>query len=384
MNAITVKPALDCLIGQHLPAAARGDTRAYGHVVRACQNTVTGIALAHVRDVAASEDIAQEAFLKAWQNLASLNNPDSFLPWLRQITRNLARDHLRARKRRREVGDDIDVLLAQVADAAPCPAERQAIDEDHAIATALIDRLPEDSREVLLLYYREGQSSQQVAGLLGLSDAAVRKRLSRARAAVRSDLVERLGEFARASAPSAAFTALVTTALIAVSPPVAAASILASGAAGAGASFFKLLTASAGAMAIGVAAAFAGIFFGLRRQLAESIDDTERRQLIRSALINAGATIGFLVGMVTSASWTRGWIAPVAATLAFMATILWQSAFVQPRILRRRHALEAQRDPMQAAKRRRRERILCWLGAATGTLMGGGSLIWGLIASGRL
>lgn len=384
MNAITVQPPLDSLIGQHLPAAARGDTRAYGHVVRACQNTVTGIALAHVRDVAASEDIAQEAFLKAWQNLASLNNPDSFLPWLRQITRNLARDHLRARKRRREVGDDIDVLMAQVADAAPCPAERQAIDQEQAIASALIDRLPEDSREVLLLYYREGQSSQQVADLLGLSDAAVRKRLSRARAAVRNDLAGRLGDFARASAPSAAFTALVTTALVAVSPPVAAAGILASGAAGAGASFLKVLTASAGAMAIGVAAAFAGIFFGLKRQLAESIDDTERRQLIRSALINAGTTLGFLFGVVASASWTRGWLAPVAATVAFMAILLWQSAIVQPRILQRRHALEAQRDPVLAAKRRRRERILCWLGAATGTVLGGGSLIWGLIASGRI
>ena len=91
MNAET----LDLMLQRELPAAARGDQNAYGRIVRACQNTVTAIALAITRDVAISEDIAQEAFLKAWQQLDRLKNSASFLPWLRQITRNLARDHLR-------------------------------------------------------------------------------------------------------------------------------------------------------------------------------------------------------------------------------------------------------------------------------------------------
>ncbi|MBW8312415.1 MAG: hypothetical protein K0M64_10335 [Rhizobium sp.] len=51
------------------------------------------------------------------------------------------------------------------------------------MSTDVLDSLPEESREVLLLYYREGQSSRQVASLLGLQDAAVRKRLSRRAAA---------------------------------------------------------------------------------------------------------------------------------------------------------------------------------------------------------
>ena len=95
---------LDSLIDTHLPAAARGDRDAYGRIVAGCQSTVTSIALAIVRDVPASEDVAQEAFLSAWQNLRRLKNPDSFLPWLRQITRNLARDHLRAQRRRQLIG----------------------------------------------------------------------------------------------------------------------------------------------------------------------------------------------------------------------------------------------------------------------------------------
>ena len=88
MNAL----ALDLMLQTELPAATRGSQEAYGRIVHACQNTVTAIALAITRDVQASEDIAQEAFLKAWQQLDRLKNTASFLPWLRQITRNLARD----------------------------------------------------------------------------------------------------------------------------------------------------------------------------------------------------------------------------------------------------------------------------------------------------
>ena len=65
MNAL----ALDLMLQAELPAATRGSQEAYGRIVHACQNTVTAIALAITRDVQASEDIAQEAFLKAWQRV---------------------------------------------------------------------------------------------------------------------------------------------------------------------------------------------------------------------------------------------------------------------------------------------------------------------------
>ena len=165
----------DPMIQACLVAAAEGDREAYGRIVAACQNSITAIALAIVRDVPASEDIAQEAFLSAWQNLRRLQNPASFMPWLRQITRNLARDHLRARKRLPSEVADADEVIQAAADPQPDPLGQLAGQEREAVAAELISALPDDSREVLLLYYREGQSSQQVASLLGLSDAAVRK-----------------------------------------------------------------------------------------------------------------------------------------------------------------------------------------------------------------
>lgn len=376
--------AIDALIGRELPAARAGDRAAYGRIVAACQNTVTAVALAITRDVPASEDIAQDAFLSAWQHIKRLQNPASFLPWLRQITRNLARDHLRAGRHRPLDGEGAELAIELAADPSPTPSEWLEDDERERAAAELISSLPEDSREVLLLYYREGQSSQQVAMLLGLSDAAVRKRLSRARQSLRDDLLRRFGDFAVSSAPGAAFTAVIATAMATAAPPVAAKAILTAGAVGGAKSLSKIALGAAGSIGFAMLAAFAGIWLGTRKQLKGAIDDEERRGLIRSAVVNSLATVGFLVSILLLTRFDDGWMLPVFATLAFMAVVFHQSMVVQPRVLARRHALEAQRDPAGAAQQRRKERIQCWLGAGIGLVCGLGGLIAGLVASGRL
>ncbi|KRG69812.1 RNA polymerase sigma factor [Pseudoxanthomonas dokdonensis] len=225
---------LEPMLHETLPAARAGDEDAYGRIVAACQNTVTAIALAITRDVASSEDIAQEAFLKAWQQLDKLHHNSSFLPWLRQITRNLARDWLRANRRRPLIGEAAELAIRLSADPSPSPAESMARTEQEQVANELISALPAESRETLLLYYREDQSSKQVAELLGLSDAAVRKRLSRARALVRSEMLSRFGEFACSSAPGSAFTLTVVGALVMATPATSAAAVIGSGLLGGG------------------------------------------------------------------------------------------------------------------------------------------------------
>lgn len=377
--------AVDLLVRTQLPAAAAGDRDAYGRIVAASQNAITAIALAITRDVPASEDIAQEAFLSAWQHLKRLQNPDSFLPWLRQITRNLARDHLRAKSRRPRSVDDADAAIEAAADPAPSPMQQLIDDERQAAAVELISALPEDSREVLLLFYREGQSSQQVATLLGLSDAAVRKRLSRARQVVREELLARFSEFALASAPTMGFTTMVATALGLASPPAAAAGIFASAAGVVGAKTVgKVLLGAAGSIGFAIVAALAGVFLGLRQQLKGAIDGAERVGLVSSAAVNALASIGFAITLVLIATFDTGWVLPVLATLLFMAIIYWQCVVVQPRVLARRHALEMRRDPVAAARVRRRERIHSWIGGIAGFVCGFGGLIYGLITSDRL
>ena len=298
------KDALLSLIELHLPAAQAGDHEAFGHIVTGCQGGITAIALAIVRDIQASEDIAQEAFLSAWQHLKRLRNPSSFLPWLRQITRNLARDHLRRRVTERRYDGDMDDILRVVADPSPDHPERMARQHEEEVVAELIDELPEETREILLIYYREGQSSKQVADLLGMRDAAVRKRLQRARDSLRSEMLGRLGEFARTTAPSAAFTALVLAGL-SVSPSAAAAGfamggaaaskglskfLFGAGAAGKGAS--KLLFGAAGGILFALIAGLAGVLFGVRRYWITSTDAEEKRKLAWFAVAGCGSDDG--------------------------------------------------------------------------------------------
>lgn len=314
MNAQTLELTLE----QELPAAARGSQEAYGRVVKACQNTVTAIALAITRDVHASEDIAQEAFVKAWQQLDRLKNSTSFLPWLRQITRNLARDHLRSHRHRPLSGEAAEIAIGMAADPSPTPSERLLLTEEEVIAADIISALPEDSRETLLLYYREGQRSQHVAGLLGLSDAAVRKRLSRARSAVREEMLNRFGEYARATAPSAAFAVTVCGALMVTAPAASAAVIIGSGAivSGTGKLGASGLGASAvnGGIALGalgtafdstwhialpaLLAGTLGSYLGGRCLLRFAETAEERRQIRRFIFLNTGTAALFCIGVL--------------------------------------------------------------------------------------
>ncbi len=376
-------PAIELSLRDALPAAAAGDPDAYGRVIALCQNAVTGIALAITRDVQASEDIAQDAFLKGWRQLGTLKNPDSFLPWLREITRNLARDHLRARHRRPMTGGIAEIALALAADTAPTPAETLLQTEQEAVARDVIAALPEDSREVLLLYYREGQRSHQVAALLGVTDAAVRKRLSRARHYVREELMARFGDFARASAPSAAFASGVLGMLAVAAPPSARATALGAGSAIAGKGILKLMGGALGAAALGTLAGVGGVWLGIRKHLRDPLDARERRELLRYGTANTLAILLFIAGM-SALGRVPGWLPHTALALAYMAVICWTSGRWLPRILHRRQVRDLLHDDETARRRMRRQRLWRITGLALGVGLGSAGLLAGLIMSGRL
>lgn len=396
-------PALLSLIELHLPAAQAGDKDAYARIVRGCQGGITAIALAVVRDVQASEDIAQEAFLSAWMNLRKLRNPSSFLPWLRQITRNLARDHLRRRATERIHDGDMDALLRVVADPSPDLPDRLHREREEAMVAELIDELPEETRELLLIYYREGQSTRQVAELLGLSEVAVRKRLQRARDRLREDFTHRLAEIARKTAPGTAFTSLVLAGL-ALCPGSASAGVVAGGAAaskgmgkllagaggaskgaskllasvgGAGKGASKLLLGTAGGVLFALIAGIAGVLLGVRRHWHTAIDRREKRELGGFALAGIGVVVAFTLAMV----WTLHAGHALGSILAFallmlalgLMNLLWL-----PRILLRRHAAEAARNPVAARLARREERRQAWTGMLLGLILGSAGLALGL------
>ncbi|MFO0584218.1 MAG: sigma-70 family RNA polymerase sigma factor [Anaeromyxobacter sp.] len=193
-------------------AAAAGDRDAFRRLVEATSRLVSAIALAELRDPEASKDVAQDVYLLVHADLGKLRSPRSFLPFLREVTRQRAR-RVAERRGRTVGGEPAEAALANAADQRPAPEARLLAEERRAILHEAFDALPEDAREVLALYYLEGRSTAQVGELLGLGDAAVHQRLSRARSKLREDLLRRFADAAEAGAPGAAFGATVVAAL---------------------------------------------------------------------------------------------------------------------------------------------------------------------------
>ncbi len=353
-------------------AAARGDHLAFARLVDATRGTVSSIALAILRDVEMSREVAQDVYLAAWSDLRKLRDPASFLPWIRQLTRNRAHHVLRShvRLRRRVVGVADDALLAAAADPRPSAIEELVAAEQRAALVEMIDALPAQTREVVVLYYREGRSARQVAELLGVSEDAVKQRLSRARSRLRDSLVRHLEE----TAPTAAFTAGVMAALSVAAPTAAAAATLGAGKAAVGTkAVSKLggvaLSASAGVFvgaALGLAGGWAGTLFGTRRLLRLARDDEERRGIVHTTLVCLAMPLQF-IGVVL----LRPEPLPVTVSYLLMLAVFGVTHFVWlPRITQRRHEAEMREDPVWAAREHRRRRRHAVLGFALGAFLG--------------
>jgi RNA polymerase sigma factor (sigma-70 family) len=369
-------------LGRDLPAAARGDRDAFARLVDGTRSVVSSIALAIVRDPELSRDVAQDVFLAAWRDLAQLRDPQSFLPWLRQTTRHRAYHVLRTERRRaaRVTLDETDTLLSSAVDTSQGAETAMLADEDAQVVRAVLDALPDDTREVVTLFYREGQSSAQVAQLLGISDAAVRKRLSRARDTLRASLLDRFGDAARASAPGAVFTTAVMTALAVGAPSAATAAAVSTPlAAGVGTSLgaAKLATVLA-AVLLPAAGGLAGVLFGTRQLKRQAQSASELIALRRFELASSALVISFACAFPLGFALTGSRWAPVATFAAFIAGLAALHTLWLPRIVAARHALEFAEDPVAATAARARERRAAILGWTAGILCGTAGLLAGL------
>jgi zinc protease len=197
-----------------------GDTNAFGVLVRRHQNLVAGIAYSVLGRRSTAEDVAQEAFVAAWRQLATLQDPSRVRAWLAGITRNLALNRLRAQER-----DAIAPAASTAEDGAttaPSPDTEAMLREEEALVDHTLAHLPEEYREVLILYYREEHSTAAVADALALSEEAVRQRLVRGRRLLQERVLHQVERTLRRTGPGATFAIAVLALLPA--PPAAAAS----------------------------------------------------------------------------------------------------------------------------------------------------------------
>lgn len=168
-----------------------GDAAAFDQAYERFHEPIYRFLVRATRDVAVAEELHQETWLRFARNACSLPAETELRAWLFTVARNLFRSH----RRRRLLGGGLLQALGWWArpEESPSPHELAAASEAERRLEAAIAGLPAPLREVLLLVAVEGLPPQEVGRVLGLSPAAVRKRLERARARVAASLEERPG-----------------------------------------------------------------------------------------------------------------------------------------------------------------------------------------------
>jgi RNA polymerase sigma-70 factor (ECF subfamily) len=173
-----VEPSDATLIGEIL---AGGHDR-FALLIQRYHRAVHAAAWAIVRDHHAAEDVAQETFIKAYRQLATLRRPEMFTAWLLIIARRGATDAARAHKRLPDVA---------IADAPADPTTPTDAEESAAQLLDAIRRLPGHEQHVVMLRYFEDLPVAGIAARLGRPVGTITKQLSRALARLRTRLEEK-------------------------------------------------------------------------------------------------------------------------------------------------------------------------------------------------
>jgi len=158
--------------------AGRRD-EALAAIVRAYKRKVFGLALSYLRDREAAEDVAQEVFIKVWKALPQFDERATVSTWIYTITRNTSFSAIRARRPAASLSDP--AVLADVESTSVAAGEGGAEVEGAALLR-LVDQLPAKQRQVVMLFYMEEQSHEEVAGMLAMPVGTVKTLLHRARA----------------------------------------------------------------------------------------------------------------------------------------------------------------------------------------------------------
>ncbi len=177
----------------------RGDKRAFDLLVLKYQRKIMRLLSRMVRDPSEVEDVAQEAFIKAYRALPQFRGDSAFYTWLYRIAINTARNWQVANARRPSTPNAIETEdgetfsqidnLTDISTPESVMASRQIVDT----VNGAINALPEDLRTAIVLREIEGMSYEDIAQTMGCPIGTVRSRIYRAREAIAAQLRPVLG-----------------------------------------------------------------------------------------------------------------------------------------------------------------------------------------------
>lgn len=176
--------------------AQAGDAAMFETLMRRHNRRVYRAIRSILSDEADVEDAMQEAYVSAFQHLDQFQGSSSFATWMVRIAINAALARVRAQRRLRLVPDEASALEGGVmsAQAWEHPERRARAHEAQRLLERAVDALPEMYRTVFVLREVEQMDTGETAAALGVSEDVVKTRLHRARAALREQLLQIVGE----------------------------------------------------------------------------------------------------------------------------------------------------------------------------------------------
>ena len=167
----------------------KGDKQAFDLLFSRYQHKILNLVSRYLRDQQDVEDVAQEAFIKAFRALPRFRGESAFYTWLYRIAINTAKNHLVARSRR-PPGVDVDIDDAEFMDGtdvlreSESPEAALSRDELSEVINATLSELPDDLRSAVTLREFDGLSYEQIAEIMDCPVGTVRSRIFRAREAI--------------------------------------------------------------------------------------------------------------------------------------------------------------------------------------------------------
>ena len=167
----------------------KGDSRAFDMLVLKYQHKILSLVSRYVRDADEVQDVAQEAFIKAYRSLPSFRGDSAFYTWLYRIAINTAKNHLVSRSRR-PPGSDVEPEQAEYFESGAgirnieTPENALFGEELKGVVKQAISALSEDLRTAITLREFDGLSYEDIADIMDCPVGTVRSRISRAREAI--------------------------------------------------------------------------------------------------------------------------------------------------------------------------------------------------------
>ncbi len=166
-----------------------GDKRAFDLLVRKYQHKIISVVTRYVSDWSEAQDVAQEAFIRAYRAIGAFRGESAFYTWIYKIAINTAKNHLVSKGRRPPIGDiaiDDAVQLegaSQLRDRAT-PERELLRQEIERTVFATVEDLPEELRTAITLREVDGLSYEEIAEAMDCPIGTVRSRIFRAREAI--------------------------------------------------------------------------------------------------------------------------------------------------------------------------------------------------------